>query len=250
MARQKGILKIKGTVGGMTFYRTQDGHLVKEKSEISADKIANDPAFARTRENGEEFGNAASSGKFFRDQLRNLMMNAADNRVTSRITKLMTDIKNMDTTSQRGKRNVGTAMAGPAAKYQFKGFNFNDLAILGSIIFKPYEIDPMTGNISFTGLTPINDLSYPVGATHFSITQGVAKMNFASQTADVLLSNPANLPINGVSQNINLLLQGAMLPPGDVLMWLLKIEFFQQVNGQQYSLKNGAYNALSIVEIM
>lgn len=87
MARQKGILKIEGTVGGMTFYRTQDGHLVKEKSEISADKIANDPAFARTRENGEEFGSAASSGKFFRDALRNLMMNAADNRVTSRITK-------------------------------------------------------------------------------------------------------------------------------------------------------------------
>lgn len=33
-------------------------------------------------------------------------------------------------------------------------------------------------------------------------------------------------------------------------IFLLKVEFLQQVNGIQYSLMNGAYNALSIVEIV
>jgi len=31
---------------------------------------------------------------------------------------------------------------------------------------------------------------------------------------------------------------------------LLKMEFFQLINGVQYSLKNGSYNALKIVEVL
>ncbi|PJC09571.1 MAG: hypothetical protein CO067_08610, partial [Flavobacteriaceae bacterium CG_4_9_14_0_8_um_filter_31_91] len=27
MARQNSIIKLKGTIGGITFYKTQDGHL-------------------------------------------------------------------------------------------------------------------------------------------------------------------------------------------------------------------------------
>jgi hypothetical protein len=32
MARQKGIIKLKGTIGDITFYKTQDGHLAREKA--------------------------------------------------------------------------------------------------------------------------------------------------------------------------------------------------------------------------
>jgi len=113
MARQKGILKIEGTIGGMTFYKSKDGHLIREKGGVSADKIANDPAFQRTRENGREFGNAGTSGKVLRDTIRNLMMTASDGRVTSRLTKVMMGIIKEDTTSLRGDRNVGVGITSP-----------------------------------------------------------------------------------------------------------------------------------------
>lgn len=32
MAKQIGIIKLKGTIGGITFYKTADGHLAREKS--------------------------------------------------------------------------------------------------------------------------------------------------------------------------------------------------------------------------
>ena len=32
-------------------------------------------------------------------------------------------------------------------------------------------------------------------------------------------------------------------------IFLMKIEFFQEVNGVQYSMKNGSYNALKIVAV-
>src|SRR5690606_30960839 len=76
--------------------------------------------FVRTRENGAEFGSSASAGKLMRDALRPLIMRAADGRVTSRLTKVMTLIKNLDATSVRGERNVGVAIALPAAKEMLK----------------------------------------------------------------------------------------------------------------------------------
>ena len=49
MARQKGIIKLKGKIGDISFYKTQDGHLAREKGGVDASRIANDPAFIRTR---------------------------------------------------------------------------------------------------------------------------------------------------------------------------------------------------------
>ena len=86
MARQTGIIKLKGTIDDISFYKTTDGHLARIKGGPDANKIANDPAFQRTRENGAEFGRAGKGGKLIRLALRNLMQNASDKRVTSRLT--------------------------------------------------------------------------------------------------------------------------------------------------------------------
>lgn len=45
MARQKGIIKLDGTIGDITFYKSKDGYLAREKGGVPADRIANDPAF-------------------------------------------------------------------------------------------------------------------------------------------------------------------------------------------------------------
>ncbi|MGV8944939.1 MAG: hypothetical protein ACOH1N_00795 [Lutibacter sp.] len=45
MARQTGIIKLKGTIGDISFYKTSDGHLAREKGGIDKSRIANDPAF-------------------------------------------------------------------------------------------------------------------------------------------------------------------------------------------------------------
>jgi hypothetical protein len=248
MARQKGILRIKGTIGGMTFYRSQDGDLVREKGGVSGERIANDPAFVRTRENAKEFGAAGIAGKLLRDSLRPLMINAADSRVTSRITQRMTDILKLDTTSVRGLRLPAVGLAGAQGKALLKGFNFNLRAILGGVLFKPFAVNTTTGVITIPVLTPINDIAFPAGATHMTITGGYGNINFTTGVAAVNLTNAVNLPINAVTGAVTL--TPTAVPPGTgTKVYMLKIEFFQMVNTVQYSLKNGAFNALAIVEI-
>ena len=90
MARQNGIIKLKGTIGDITFYKTKDGHLAKEKGGIDAKRVATHPALYRTLENGAEFRRAGKAGKMLRTAFRTLLINSADSIMVSRLTQSMT----------------------------------------------------------------------------------------------------------------------------------------------------------------
>lgn len=248
MARQSGLIKIKGTLDNVSFYKTKDGHLARMKTSVDAKRIASDPAFERTRENNQEFANSATSGKLMRDALRPMALNASDSRVTSRLTQIMSKIKNMDATSARGMRNVPVGLQDPNAVLLLKGFEFNKNALLSAILFKPLAIDTNTGEVTIANLVPQMDIVWPQGATHVSFTSGFAGVDFLDGDKELQMSNTVNLPLNGASANVVLTPAGTPAVPG-IKMVLVKIEFFQEINGVQYTLKNGAYNALRVSEV-
>lgn len=250
MARQTGLMKVKGTLDNVTFYKTKDGHLAKMKSGVDAERIAKDPAFIRTRENGEEFGQSAKSGKLLRMTVRNFIAGSSDNRLVSRMTQVMSKIKNMDLTSVRGKRNVGVGMVEPDAVALLKGFNFNVRSLMGSILFKSYDLDINTGAITFTGMVPMNDIFWPKDATHASLSCGAVSIDFASSgTTKFAYSNKQNVGKSVLPVDFVLTPVPYVIGAGTQL-FLLKIEFFQMVNGVQYPLINGAYNAVQIVGVI
>jgi hypothetical protein len=66
MARVESLIKLNGTIGDLSFYKSKSvGYQARMKTGVSGDRIANDPAFARTRENGSEFGRAQQEGKSY-----------------------------------------------------------------------------------------------------------------------------------------------------------------------------------------
>jgi len=250
MARQKGFIKLKVTMGGITFYKSIDCYIAREKGGIEASRIANDPAFVRTRENGAEFGNAAMAGKLLRDTVRALSMNTADSRVTSRLTKTMAKVKNFDTTSVRGERNVATGLATAGGKQLLKGFNFNIRSLLSGVLFKTFDTIPATGEITIPILYPKNDLSIPQGATHVIFKSALAIVDFATGNSVMTVSTPTRLPADGIDQE-----EVNVIPPTPPAMSGIKfslfcIEFVQSVNGADYPLKNGAFNVMNIVEVV
>lgn len=120
MAKQKGIIKLKGTISDITFYKTQDGHLAREKGGVDGQRIKNDPAFQRTRENGAEFGRAGKAGKLLRNAFRALYLNSADSRMVSRLTQAMMRVVKADAVSDRGQRHILDAET-----ELLSGFEFN-----------------------------------------------------------------------------------------------------------------------------
>lgn len=249
MAKQKGIIKLDGTIGGITFYKsTQDGYLAREKGGVSADKIANDPAFQRTRENGEEFGRAGKAGKILRNAIRALLQNASDSRMVSRLTQIMVDVIHEDTTNPRGQRNV---IDGEAELLE--GFEFNINGKLGTTLYAPFTgtIDRVAGTLTANvpAFVPINMIAAPGGTTHFKIVSAGAEVDFENETFVMDSQATAVLPWDATATAVINLTNAVTANSTHPLFLALGIEFYQQVNGQMYPLKNGAYNALALVKV-
>src|SRR5260221_3614145 len=181
MAQQKGIIRLKGTIGDITFYKPKDGFMAEEKGGIDANRIANDPAFQRTRENGAEFGRAGKAGKTMRSAFRPLLQNTSDSRMIGRLTKAMMEVIKADATSARGLRNV---IDGEAEL--LSGFEFNGNGKLAATIFAPFTgtINRVSGELSINipPFSPVNMITAPAGTTHFKITSAGAEIDFEKST--------------------------------------------------------------------
>ncbi len=248
MARQKGIIKLKGTIGDITFYKTQDGHLAREKGGIDASRIASDPAFQRTRENNSEFGRAGKAGKIMRTAFRGALLKAADGRMVSRLTQRMVKVIQADSTSERGLRNVIDGEAELLA-----GFEFNIRGKLGTSLYAPFTaaIDRVAGELTVDvpSFIPTNMVAAPSGTSHYKIISAAAEIDFEAETFVVTNSETAILPWDAVAtvavNHVNQVTAASVKP----LFLVLGVEFFQQINGQMYALKNGAFNPLAVVKV-
>lgn len=248
MAQQKGIIPLKGTIGNITFYKSKEGYLAREKGGISADRIASDPAFQRTRENGAEFGRAGMAGKLLRTSLRALLQNASDSKMVSRLTREMIRVIQADATSPRGLRNV---IDGETEL--LLGFDFNINGKLGTTLYAPYSsgINRVTGELTVTipSFIPLNMIKAPAGTTHFRLNSAGAEIDFENKEYVVDVKTSANLPWNNTATAALTLTSTVTANSTHPLFLALGIEFFQDVNGSMYPLKNGAFNPLALVNI-
>ncbi len=248
MAKSNGVLKIEGTVEDLTFYKLNGKNFVRRKGGISKERIDTEANFVRTRENNSEFKHSAAAGMELRTALGSMVFKAKDSKLSSRMLKLFSVIKNLDTTSARGSRQVSIGLTTAAGKAALIGFDFNLHAPLNSVLHAPYDLDTATGKISFTDLLPAEQFHYPQGATHVSIQSAVLGIDFATGVSDVAYSNTENLALNLTMSSPTL--TPTSFPAGTLHLFMMMVSFYQEVNGVQYSLKNEENNVLNIIDVV
>ncbi|MBI2730359.1 MAG: hypothetical protein HYX40_06360 [Sphingobacteriales bacterium] len=248
MAKQKGIFPLKGTIGNVTFYKSKDGYLAREKGSLDGSRIANDPAFQRTRENGAEFGRAGSAGKVLRTALRTLIQFAADGLVVARLTKEMMKVVKADAVNPRGYRNV---IDGEAELLE--GFEFNADSKLSTSLYAPFTctINRVTEilGIDIPSFIPATMVAAPSGSTHFKIVSAGAEIDFEQEVFTVVEGASATLPWDATPTAALNLAHAVTANSTHPFFLVLGIQFFQEVNGTMYPLKNGTYNALALVKV-
>lgn len=88
----------------------------------------------------------------------------------------------------------------------------------------------------------------PEGATHFSLQAGFLKIDFATGAYELTQSVEVVYPL--VNEVIAPVLTPEAVPTvAGTGMHFILIEFFQEVNGLQYMLNNGAFNVLNLLKI-
>lgn len=248
MARQKGLIKLKGTMGDITFYRTKDGYMAREKGGITAERMRTDPAFQRTRENMAEFGRAGKAGKVLRNSVQSLLRTAGDRLMVSRLTKEMVKVIQLDAINPRGQRNV---IDGEAELLQ--GFDFNIHGKLHTSFGAPFvstlDRELGTANIDIAPFTPTDSVIAPAGSTHYKLVSAGTDINFEAETYTSDRTESGILPIDTVSTAPIALHNTLPAASTNPLFLLFGINFYQEVNGTFYELKNGSYNALQLVQV-
>jgi hypothetical protein len=195
-----------------------------------------------------EFGRAGKAGKVLRKAMRSLLQNAGDSRVASRLTKEMMKVIQADATSTRGQRNV---IDGETELLQ--GFDCNIDGKLSTTLFAAFTatINRVGGSlvINIPPFVPADKIIAPAGSTHFRISALGADVDFENETHTTDLQESPMLPLNNTATVVMNLSCSVSPNSTHPLFLLLGIQFFQEVNGVQYPLKNGAFNALNIVKV-
>ncbi len=152
MAKLSSLFKFEGTVDDITVVKNTG--VVKRKGGLSKERIASDPKLVRVRENNAEFGMLAAASKTVRDAFGELGQNIRVQYLTSRLSSVLTRIKNLDPTSARGYRTVAIGIASAEGKNHLNGFSFNATKSLSAVLQKPYTLDTATGAINIAGGSP------------------------------------------------------------------------------------------------
>lgn len=89
-------------------------------------------------------------------------------------------------------------------------------------------------------------IAAPRGTTHFKIISGAAEIDFEGETYVVATSETAILPWNATAKAVINQVNAVTANSTHPLFLALGVEFYQEINGEMYPLKNGAFNPLSI----
>lgn len=265
MAIQNSFIKIKGSLGGLTFYERNGKTLVKTATSVDKERIMNDPKYRRTRENMQEFGAAATLGKAFRLGFAGISREIKTRSNTGRITGMMKRI-NRTGSGNRGERSFEIT----PNKQILEGFNFNKKLPLDSVFYPPYEapvIDANRSEVTWTvpDFNTQNYIRIPNGASHAKLVLHTAILSdfiFDSAEGEYKFIHPDENTKNVMSVSSEFALVGdigsdiiltadlgltAALPATAGVLISTGILFYQQINGLFYALANN--NSLQIVKV-
>ncbi|HEY1114961.1 MAG TPA: hypothetical protein VGE66_15435 [Chitinophagaceae bacterium] len=248
MAKQIGIIKLDGIMDNIVFYKSSDGYIARMHTPITAERIASDPSFARTRENMSEFGRAGKGARLLRVALRAELQKVSDRRASNRLLRELMQVLKSDAENPRGQRTLVSA-----EKTSLVGFDFNANAPLGSTFFAPFTatLDRATGaaTVTLPIFTPANAVEAPAGATHFRINTAVVSVDFFAETYAYAGAHSTEIKLDSIPTTELSLTANLGPNPTGALFVVVGIEFFQQVNSINYALNNGAFNALAIAKV-
>lgn len=265
MAKNRSIIKVKGTLGELTFYESGGENIVKTRTSLNGNKIKTDPAFKRTRENNQEFGGAAKIGKSFRMGFASLNQQMGDRYLSSRVTALMRKVISRGI-GLRGQREFQVDNSVDI----LTGFEFNATQIFDSAMFAPSNITLDANRSVITWDIPafsIDDyIRPPVGATHFRLVVAAAVLSnfqFSVTENNYIPVNPDQNETNSLTHGnfqelsgltadenivVDLGLTGA-LPATASVNVATGISFYQEINGDMYELSGGHAMKLALIAL-
>lgn len=246
MAKQTGIIKLEGTLGGINFY-TRKGKPVARKAGggFTKESIKNSPTMERVRENNTEFGDCSKVKKCLKASLHPFLYQYKEGELHARMMQVFQQIKMCDTISVRGKRNVGIGIATPMGELLFQKFVYTPKRSVSKTLMGSGSLDWDSFSYSIRRFA-IKNVRFARSATHFEVSFGVLCFDF--NTLDYALFMGTPLLIGRDFEATSFSLSPTNLPVGTgSQLAFVGLKFYQEVNGVLYLLQNENAIGLELV---
>ena len=181
MSEQKSLIKLKGNLGGISFFQSGGKHLARMANGPDKQRILKDPQFQRTRENNSEFGGSAMAAKAFRNAFIPVTP-MADARLTARLTGIFKEI-NTKGDGIRGQRPINVTENGLLLTNLEFNINHSVTSLFTGLYTVVNAADRTGGTITLSEVLLSKAAKAPEGATHVVFTQALGVVsNYAYDT--------------------------------------------------------------------
>lgn len=246
MAKQKGAVKLSGTLGDISFYETNNQFLARELTGPTREAVLTKDNFARTRENSSEFGRCTKGGKLLRQALTLSASGYTDPTVTNRLTERLMRVLHTDSQSGRGQRRLQLGELSI-----LEGFEFLGEARLSDSFFARYRAtyNREAGSCTLTipPFVPKASIQVPPYATRVKLAATALALDFDRYTAQKAVSTSEPLRLdNQLTEPITLTCsfkEATDLP----IILVLGLLFMEEYEDLCYPLREKQYNSMAIV---
>ena len=262
MAKQRGIIKLTGSMDGLTFYKAYGKNLVRKTRGPSKKQIMSGANFQRTREHISEFGACSKISTSFRSSLGELKP-LTDGQFGNRLTKLFTFVTRHDE-GVRGQRPIKLS----SHRKEFRDFECNIKYKLAKAIPGSFTISHNTertaASVTIHGAQS-RAIEGPEGATHFQLVHALSLVSdfvyqrkskgygpaepYLNTMRNIQYSDYFSLEDEVLPEYTSTVSLGVTSPLPDSIsvVHAIGISFFQKVASVYHPFKQG--NALKVVEI-
>ena len=248
MARQKGIIVIKGTIDGLNFYVRSGQALVRKAGGgFNGDAIKKKATMVRVRENGSEFGGCMRVTQHFKRALRPLLVLFKDGTMHYRLVQLFTQIKDCDVVSERGKRRVGGGLLTELGKERLRGYLFTPGFDLQKVLKQSFRFEWGLSGFCIDSFS-VSKVGFPKGASHMELI--VCWLVFDFEGFDYEFHQSDVVLIGKDYSGSTLEIPPVALPEGNgVKVGVVFLRFVQEVNGVVYPMKEVEHVVLEVVYV-
>lgn len=247
MAKLEGLLKLRGSVGELTFTAGAKGETyVKQKSRPGSLQLKEGEAFARSRRAGAEFKLATKATKLFREAMGTVKKAVGDRFMTGRMHAWFLSGVETDITNEWGERRVQDSDLN-----LLEGFEFNsNLGLEELLPLNPvncFQVDDRLLRISIPGFRLRRNKKYvPVTATHFQVVSTIIYIDFTGQSHSVI--REASVLTNiGRKSGRDFAAEHAVNPRmGQLCFWLLGVELYSMEKDKPVVVRGGVLRCMKV----
>lgn len=125
MAELIGIIKFKGKMDGLSFYKINGKIIVRKPGGFDGEKILKDEKYVNVRKNASEFGRCSKFGAKLRRALQPFVKDFRDPILHGRVAKMLHDLMKLDPVSSKGERTVQLGLQHGESGKILDGFVWN-----------------------------------------------------------------------------------------------------------------------------